>query len=620
MRAPSADGVVAVLVGIALVAVYVATLAPGLAYDGGDGHELTIVAATLGLAHPTGYPLYTWIGHLFTRLPVGEVAYRTNLMSAVLGGGSGALLFLVGRRLGLSPGIAIWTAVLHGVTTTFWSQAVITEVYAPNACMVALTLWLALRWADATRAPDTVATADRRFVLFALVYGLSFGTHMSNAGFAPFYALFVLLTDWRIVTRPRPVALGTLAFAVGLAQFAWLPLKARGEDIFPNTPPDTVAAFLAYTVRAFAQLRFAFPLAAVPSRVVGYVTFLEQNFTPIGVAFGLAGMWVLLQRDVARFYLLLGMYLVHVVVFSQMFVPDPEVFFVASNALFVLFIGLGADALVRAVTRAGLPTVRVLRPAIVACLCLMLATIARASYRDNDRSADTGLTDFHRSVFAYLPSGSVLVPKGRGLFGSDVTYWRRIGHLRPDVVATTERDAKPAPGAPVFVDRTRAPVGLRVPKGPLVPVIRGYEPDLILYRAESDDWDPTEHAPRSGGPEQDLHIATLVDLEQRRVDGDGPARIHVRAVWRPGDAERPPIVSTSVDGRMLEAHELGSGVLGGRTARAIRDAGRVIVDEFQLVLPSSLAPGRHALTLGTVELGAASVTLHASRPAPFDIE
>jgi hypothetical protein len=207
------------------------------------------------------------------------------------------------------------------------------------------------------------------------------------------------------------------------------------------------------------------------------------------------------------------MYLVHVVVFSQMFVPDPDVFFVASNAVFALFIGFGADALLGVLTRTPAPMVRMLRTAIVVFLCVMLATIARASYRDNDRSADTCLADFHRGVFAYLPSGSVLIPKGRGLFGSDVIYWRRIRHVRPDVVALTDRDARVIPGAAVFVDRTRAPVAFRVPKGLLVPVIRGYEPDLVLYRVEPGEWDPTAPSPAVRSREQDLRVATLITRE-----------------------------------------------------------------------------------------------------------
>jgi hypothetical protein len=83
---PLVDAIAALLVFAICAVLYVVTLTPGLAHLGGDGRELTVVAARLGLAHPSGYPLYTWIGHLFTRLvPLGDVAYRMNLMSATLG-------------------------------------------------------------------------------------------------------------------------------------------------------------------------------------------------------------------------------------------------------------------------------------------------------------------------------------------------------------------------------------------------------------------------------------------------------------------------------------------------------------------------------------------------------
>ena len=48
------------LVAVALLPIYLTTLAPGLTWanDGADGGDLVTAAATLGVAHPTGYPLY----------------------------------------------------------------------------------------------------------------------------------------------------------------------------------------------------------------------------------------------------------------------------------------------------------------------------------------------------------------------------------------------------------------------------------------------------------------------------------------------------------------------------------------------------------------------------------
>ena len=96
-RAP--DALIAFVVSAICLCLYNATLTPRLSCASPDGDELTTVAATLGLAHPTGYPLFTWLVFLFARLPFGEVAHRTNLMCAILGVGGVGLLYLIARRV-----------------------------------------------------------------------------------------------------------------------------------------------------------------------------------------------------------------------------------------------------------------------------------------------------------------------------------------------------------------------------------------------------------------------------------------------------------------------------------------------------------------------------------------
>ena len=38
---------------------------------------------TPSIFHPTGFPTYTLIGWLWSQLPLGEVAWRMNLLSGV---------------------------------------------------------------------------------------------------------------------------------------------------------------------------------------------------------------------------------------------------------------------------------------------------------------------------------------------------------------------------------------------------------------------------------------------------------------------------------------------------------------------------------------------------------
>ena len=81
-------------VAAAALAVYVATLAPGLTFEhhGTDGGDLIAAARTLGVPHPTGYTTYTLLAWLFSQLPVGVIAYRVNLLSAVCAAGAVGLL------------------------------------------------------------------------------------------------------------------------------------------------------------------------------------------------------------------------------------------------------------------------------------------------------------------------------------------------------------------------------------------------------------------------------------------------------------------------------------------------------------------------------------------------
>src|ERR1700704_5448753 len=75
--------------------VYLQTMAPSVPFI--DGGELATVCATLGIAHPTGYPIFCLIGYLFANLPIADhVITRVNIMSAFFVAlGSGGMVFFV---------------------------------------------------------------------------------------------------------------------------------------------------------------------------------------------------------------------------------------------------------------------------------------------------------------------------------------------------------------------------------------------------------------------------------------------------------------------------------------------------------------------------------------------
>ncbi len=80
---PRTDILLAGLIGSLALALYVRTLAPSLLW--GDSAEFQTLSYTLGVTHPTGYATQIIFGRIFTLIPINNIAWRVNLMSAFFG-------------------------------------------------------------------------------------------------------------------------------------------------------------------------------------------------------------------------------------------------------------------------------------------------------------------------------------------------------------------------------------------------------------------------------------------------------------------------------------------------------------------------------------------------------
>ena len=92
LRAARADWIAAGAVALAMFALYAATAPRTVGLE--DDSLFVLSSYFLGVEHPPGYPIFTLIGHLFTHLPVGSIAYRVHLASALFGALSCAAAWL----------------------------------------------------------------------------------------------------------------------------------------------------------------------------------------------------------------------------------------------------------------------------------------------------------------------------------------------------------------------------------------------------------------------------------------------------------------------------------------------------------------------------------------------
>src|SRR5512139_2819574 len=127
------DRLIAVIFVLASLALYVVTSAPTVATIFDDSLEFQVVLPTLGIAHPSGYPLYTLAGKLATFLiPFRDPAGRANLFSAVAAAIAVGMLYAVARRLAGNRLAAALAVSAFAISPVWWSQSTIAEVYAPH--------------------------------------------------------------------------------------------------------------------------------------------------------------------------------------------------------------------------------------------------------------------------------------------------------------------------------------------------------------------------------------------------------------------------------------------------------------------------------------------------------
>ncbi|MBW2000087.1 MAG: DUF2723 domain-containing protein, partial [Deltaproteobacteria bacterium] len=116
--------------------VYLSTICPTVYL--GDSGELTAAAFSLGIPHNSGYPLYSLIGKIFCLLPVGNIGFRMNLMSASFATATLWIVYSLVKRMTGSRFGALFTALVLAFSQVFWSQSASAEVYTLHIFFVAL--------------------------------------------------------------------------------------------------------------------------------------------------------------------------------------------------------------------------------------------------------------------------------------------------------------------------------------------------------------------------------------------------------------------------------------------------------------------------------------------------
>lgn len=429
---------------LAAFAVYRTTLLPG--FDFGDTGSLQTTAGSTLIPPRVGYPLYFALSNTWLRVLGGDPARALNLASALEAALACGLAVLVAVELSGSIAAAMAAALMFAASYTFWSQAIIAEVYALHVGLIALTLLLLLQWA---KRPTTA-----RLALFFAVYALGFGNHLSMVLLTPAYALFLLLPratptggGWRYMLAPRIVILAAGCAALGALQYAW---NLRALWFLPQPPHDILEALQTLWFDVTKSdwrdtMVMQVPQSMLSDHVAMYWFDLRQQFGLAAPLLAIAGLAQLAMVDARRAMLMALLFAANVTFAFSYNVGDAHVFYLPSHFILALLMAPGLALAGRLTPRAA---------PLAAAIVIAYAGIR--AYRDFpalDRSADTRPADVIESLTAGLDDQqSVLLTDMNWQVSNGLSYFAKV--MRPAIAHARMPDVLLY--APALVEDNRA--------------------------------------------------------------------------------------------------------------------------------------------------------------------
>lgn len=420
----------AVLTGLITFIAYFLTLYPTV--GGGDSGELIVAASHAGVAHPPGYPLYTFFGKLYSLIPFNSVAWRVNLMSAVNGSIAAIMIFLGVHRWSANAWAGLLAAMLFGFSPLVWNYAIIAEVFSLNNMIIAIVFYQCVCFFQ---------NPSRKLAYWIF---LSLGLGMSNHHTFLFYAVpisfFVLWTGRTLLLKWREIAkLAGFAF-LGLTPYIHLPFATHLHPFHSWGESTTLDGFLHHVLRrgygTFALFANTADEVGLLPRLLNYFkTAMQQTlyFSPLFALLGLSAGFRKPQMKIMTLCAAVA-YFFYVLVFHMMAATsksDPILiimlvrFWQQPHIIFCMFAGIGLPVFCNLFGRYK----KHFSIAIVAVATVLMLGL---NYKTIDQHNNWSFFQYAKSIADQLPQNAVLLTEG-DIVNHSLLYIQECEGYRTDI-------------------------------------------------------------------------------------------------------------------------------------------------------------------------------------------
>jgi len=404
--------------------------------NSGDAGEFVVSASTLGIAHPSGYPLYLEILKIFSFLPFGNISFRMVIVSVIFSIFSLYLIYRIVLKITNDKWTSVFSVVLLAVSYSFWGQSVVIKFYPLNLFIIIFMLYLCIK---------TIFDGyDRRYqFLLSFMIGLTLANH--HTGFMmliPFFVLFLYYIKNFLKNLLPSLFFFCLGFLVNLHMFI------RGQKGFAVNSVSDLNSFLFVFLRKSFESGSSIEIAKnITSGIDGYLyaiknafIVLQNNFPFYIIPLFIIGIWYSFRISkklaifLTTFFLTYSVLLAKLVFSGSIMNMDAwymgaHQYFLPMLSGFAILSGIGFFFIIKQIKKTSMELLKIVVP-VALILMVSLSIFERLIDQNfNDNYIPHTVT---KTILTSMPVGSVYLTYGDNhTFQS--WYFKYVAKYREDI-------------------------------------------------------------------------------------------------------------------------------------------------------------------------------------------
>lgn len=450
-------------IGVVVFVAYLITASPAVTeFDSG---ELATVQATLGIAHPPGYPLFAVIGFLFLKIPLAVTPIFQLHILSVIWSTLSVVFFVLTAKLILdeigefksssskksveaslnlldkfpegSKYIAVVAAgLIFSFSKILWTQSREVEVYSLEMLIGILIIYFSFKAFSSEGTPGS--SASKYWIVVAFLFGTGFSNHMMTLYLIPATIYLYFLQN-----KLNLKSVGFLTFCtvimvvIALISYSYIPIRASQNPVMNwGNPTDLETTYEHVTAKYYSQF-FSPGLGIIKKQLTFFVASIgflpgkqnlwnsEFNINVIFVLTGFAISLILRRKLFTYFFLILFTTLFFTVNYN---IPDIYTYFSFA------YLSLGFFSVISIALVVKFLSSNVVKKSVaIALLAFALLFQVVSSYGFVNRSDYYIIEDYTRALLKYVEKDAVIFTNQWDYFLSPAYYVQRVCGYRKDV-------------------------------------------------------------------------------------------------------------------------------------------------------------------------------------------